>query len=220
MMLSGWKVKALDSVLQICSSRIFPTWIALPVLFYLYQPLQRLAPGFDADRYVRRLVEVGNTFFFKRFIRTPFQERMLFLPYCLRAPQCPTLIDAREGLVCPPDCGVACPLQAVKEAALRLGYMDVRIVVSGTLHRNSGALRSRDFIVSQIKLRQPRAVIGCLCTQDLRQKYLFPENLSPGGTLGNHGIQVIPQVVLLARRNCTQSGVDWEGLRQLIGAGS
>ena len=198
--------------------RLLPSAISLPILVYLYRPLQRFFPAMNKDRYARRVVGAANDYFRNKFSAVPFAERMLFLPYCLRPPGCPTIIDKQEGMQCPPECTIQCKLHETKELALKLGYRDARIVVSGKLHRQEGVLRSRDFLLRQIELLRPRAVIGCLCTNDLCQKYMHPDNLSPNGTLGKHGPKVIPQVVLLASPNCRQSSVNWQSLRETITA--
>jgi len=197
--------------------KLLPTWISLPALVAFYRPLVRLSPNINKDGYVRRVVAVANSYFNKKFARIPFGDRMLFLPYCLRAQHCPTQIDHEEGLQCPADCNIVCNLKEMKETALALGYRNVYIVVSGKLHRKQGILRSRDFLVGKIKQHRPAGVIGCLCSGDLRRKYLSPKNLSPNGTLGKHGLSVIPQVALLLNNNCRkQSEVNWEHLRSLI----
>ncbi len=195
-----------------------PAAVALPLLVYLYRPLERLLPALDKDRYARRVVAAANTFFHRRFLTIPFAERMLFLPYCLRPRECPTHIDLAEGLLCPDDCALPCQLRTTRQLALNLGYRDARIVVSGRLHKSTGVLRSRDFLIRQIERHRPRGVIGCLCTNDLCEKYLHPRNLAPDGTLGSHGLKVVPQVVLLARPNCRQSTVDWQALQEIIQA--
>lgn len=193
-----------------------PSWLILPALVFFYQPLTRLFPKMDKDAYVRKVVAAGNRFFRQRFVRTPYGKRMLFLPYCLRAQGCPTIIDQDQGLLCPLDCRITCRLRETREMALALGYGDVSIVVSGKLHKKDGVLRSRDFLVRRIGQRQPRAVLGCLCTHDLREKYLRSANISPKGALGEHGLKVVPQVCLLAGCNCRQSSVDWQELETLI----
>ncbi|MDZ7641786.1 MAG: DUF116 domain-containing protein [Desulfurivibrio sp.] len=196
---------------------LLPAWLTLPVLVALYKPLCRLRPKLDKDAYVRRTVAAGNRFYARRFRRIPFSERLLFLPYCLRPLECPTHIDPEEGLLCPPSCALPCRLRQTRDLALQLGYRKVFIVVSGRLHKKEGILRSRNFLVRQIERHQPRGVIGCLCTRDLREKYLSPKNIGRGGTLGRHGTIVIPQVCLLANCRCRQSAVDWQQLEKLIG---
>ena len=195
-----------------------PPWLTLPVLVFFYQPLTRFFPKMDKDAYVRKVVAAGNRFFRTRFVRTPYAERMLFLPYCLRAEGCATVIDQEKGLLCQDDCLLPCRLREMRAMALALGYMDVSVVVSGRLHKKDGVLRSRDFLVRRIEQRQPRAVLGCLCTRDLREKYLRSANVSPEGSLGGHGLKVIPQVCLLKDCNCRQSSVDWQELEALIRA--
>lgn len=195
---------------------LLPAWLTLPLLVLLYRPLSRLLPKLDKDAYVRRTVTAGNRFYARRFQAIPFQERLLFLPYCLRPLECPTDIDPQRGLLCPPDCPSPCRLREMRELALQLGYRDSFIVVSGKLHKKDGVLRSRNFLVSQIERHRPKGVIGCLCTRDLREKYLRPENIGHSGTLGQHGVPVIPQVCLLDNSRCRQSAVDWQELEKLI----
>jgi hypothetical protein len=196
----------------------FPSWLTLPILVFFYRPLARFFPKMDKDAYVRKVVAAGNRFFRQRFVRTPYGERMLFLPYCLRAEGCATVIDQEKGLLCQADCRIPCRLREMRETALSLGYLDVSVVVSGRLHKKDGVLRSRDFLVRRIGQNQPRAVLGCLCTRDLREKYLRSANVSLEGSLGGYGLKVIPQVCLLADCNCRQSSVDWQELESLIRA--
>ena len=195
---------------------LIPAWLSLPLLVMLYKPLCRLLPKLDKDRYVRRTVAAGNRFYARRFRKIPFNRRLLFLPYCLRAKGCPTEIDPAEGLICPGDCLLACPLRRLQELALELGYQRVFVVVSGRLHKKEGVLRSRGFLVRQIERYQPKGVIGCLCTKDLREKYLKPETIAYNGTLGREGVAVIPQVCLLKSSNCRQSAVNLLELEQMI----
>ncbi|MDF1615129.1 DUF116 domain-containing protein [Desulfurivibrio dismutans] len=195
---------------------ILPAGLTLPILVALFKPLCRLLPGLDKDAYVRRTVEAGNRFYARRFRRTPFDRRLLFLPYCLRAADCPTTIDPDQGLTCPPECALPCRLREMRQLALDLGYLDAYIVVSGKLHQKEGVLRSRNFLVRRIEEHQPQGVIGCLCTRDLREKYLTPETIGTNGILGQHGTPVIPQVCLLDNSRCRGSQVNWQKLEQLI----
>lgn len=170
----------------------------------------------DRDIYVRKVVAVANSFFYKKFIRIPYGERALFLPYCLRPEGCPTEIDPEKGLICQQECLISCRLREVRNMALSLGYRDVFVVVSGRLHKREGVLRSRDFLLRQVRQGGARGVIGCLCARDLREKYLHPENLSRGGVLKEQGASVIPQICLLRDCSCRNSSVDWQELEALI----
>ncbi len=200
--------------------KLLPAWLTLPVLIILYKPLCRLLPRLDRDAYVRRTVEACNHFYARRFRAIPFSERLLFLPYCLRDPDCPTEIDPDQGLICTPSCPRVCRLQEMRQLALELGYRDAFIVVSGRLHQKEGVLRSRNFLLHRIKEHRPRGVLGCLCPRDLREKYLRPEHIAANGTLGRHGILVIPQVCLLENSRCRGSKVVWQKLEQLIRSSS
>ncbi|MDH5523390.1 MAG: DUF116 domain-containing protein [Desulfobulbaceae bacterium] len=197
-------------------SYLIPAWIALPFLVFFYKPVVRFFPKIDRDSYVRKVVAVGNRYFHKKFSGIPYRQRVLFLPYCLRAEGCPTVIDPELGLICSEDCPVACRLGQIKRMAMGLGYQAVFIVVSGRMHKKEGVLRSKDFLVRMVELYRPRGVIGCLCSRDLREKYLCRKNVSSKGALNGHGLNVIPQVCLLLNSNCRRSDVDWPGLEQLI----
>jgi hypothetical protein len=109
-------------------------------------------------------------------------------------------------------------VQKLKKLAQGKNYKDTFVVVSGRLHKGEGILRSRDFLAKQVENLKPRAVIGCLCARDLRQKYLTPKNLSPSGTLGSMGRKVLPQIVLLDTCNCGKNTVNTEKLAELIQA--
>ncbi|NDY42131.1 DUF116 domain-containing protein [Dissulfurirhabdus thermomarina] len=193
-----------------------PPWISLPVQILLYRPLACLAPWMDQDRYIARVVRTANACFRKRFEAVPYDQRLLFLPYCLRARDCPTRIDPELGLVCPAGCN-GCLVGELKAEAERLGYMGVYVVVSGRLHRREGLLRSRDFIFDKIRRHRPRAVIGALCALDLTRKYLRLRNLSPRGAESGLG-GVVPQGILLERPSCRHSEVDRAALEGLIQA--
>ncbi len=196
--------------------RFLPSWLSLPLLVYLYKPLVKFFPKLNKDNYVRKVVTIGNAYFFEKFAQVPFQERILFLPYCLRAVNCPTIIEQDKGLQCPSSCNLECDVQKLKKLAQGKNYKDTFVVVSGRLHKGKGILRSRDFLARQVENRKPKAVIGCLCARDLRQKYLTPKNLSPTGTLGSMGHKVLPQIVLLDTCNCRKNSVDTEKLAKLI----
>lgn len=198
--------------------KLLPSWISLPLLVFLYEPLIRIFPKINKDKYVEKVVRAGNSFFHDKFTKIPYQDRILFLPYCLRSKNCPSIIDHKKGLQCDSSCLLDCDIRKLKTTALERGYKDVFIVVSGRLHKNKGILRSRDFLARQIENQKPKAVIGCLCARDLRQKYLSPKNLSPSGTLGSMGHKVLPQIVLLENSNCRKSSVDMEKLMMLIKA--
>lgn len=194
-----------------------PPWLSLPIRVILYRPLAWLLPGLDKDRYVRCVVQTANAYFQARFLKVSYEDRLLFLPYCLRAEDCPTRIDPQYGMLCPSGCR-RCRVGEVKAEAETLGYRVVYLVVSGKLYRNIGMLRSHTFILHQIRRHRPRAVIGALCAQELSRKYLSPRNLSPRGALSRQGARIVPQTVLLDTSNCRHSTVDWGTLIALIRA--
>ncbi|MCU0579069.1 MAG: DUF116 domain-containing protein, partial [Desulfobacterota bacterium] len=50
------------------------------------------------------LVKRVNNHFHQAFATTPYKERLLFLPFCLRPLTCPGVPDREEGLTCPEVC--------------------------------------------------------------------------------------------------------------------
>ncbi len=195
---------------------MFP-WLFVPLRIFAYRPLLRLWPGFDRNRYIRKLVAAANAWFADRFRRVPYDDRVLFLPYCLRPRECPARITADNGLDCDGGCA-GCRLGALKKEAEGLGYKAVYVVVSGRIHRDTGVLRSRDFIMEKIRRHQPGAILVAVCSMDLERKYLSLRNLSSRGLFPaeREKKSLVPQGVLLVKPDCRQSRVDWDELTALL----
>lgn len=193
--------------------------ISIPGRILLFSALSGLLPKGQSERWVEGIVLAANRFFLPRFELVPFHRRLLLLPYCLRARDCPGRIDPNFGLCCVPGC-LKCQVGEMKRDAEDLGYIGVYVVVSGRLHRETGILPSRQFIERLIRTHRPGAVIGAICARDLARKYLRLRYLSPWGAGARKGtrVQFIPQVMLLDSANCRHSGVDWSGLSALIRA--
>ena len=84
-------------------------------------------------------------------------QRVLLLSHCLRPSQtCPGRFN-KEGLQCPADCQLDCPLLRFRKAVAELGYKGVCIAAGG-----AQALRF-------VKERQPQGVIAVACDKELEE---------------------------------------------------
>jgi hypothetical protein len=117
------------------------------------------------------------------FARTPYSERMVFVPQCLRAVGRCRAEERAAEYVCG-SCG-ECKIAAVVERAGRLGYMGVRILKGG-----SAVSRVLDEL-------RPAAVLGVACGFEGAVGMLECER---------QGIAV--QFVPLLRDGCADTDVD------------
>ncbi len=196
----------------------FPKWISL-LTHILYTKALTCVNSDRWQKEISTLVTHTNSYFLPRFLEIPYNERILFLPYCLRGRNCPLEIDPHYGMICPAPKGCnICKLGDMVSLSRKLGYKATYIVVSGRLHKNIGIKRSKEFIMDKIAHINPLAVLGCLCAWDLKEKYLTLNNISPNGLPIHRHKGIIPQVVLLDTRNCRSSSVDWNMLEEKIKA--
>ncbi|MCB2186130.1 MAG: DUF116 domain-containing protein, partial [Deltaproteobacteria bacterium] len=176
--------------------------------------LNRLRPGLDLDL----LVKAGNRYFRRRFRETPFSERLLFLPFCLRPPHCSAGVDRDEGLVCHADCP-DCRLGRLKILALKLGYRRVYVVPSSRIMRGHDLLASDEFISGKIKEHQPAAALGVTCAWHLEKRLLTRHKVSRRGYRGaGPASGTALQGVLLRAKNCRAASVDWDRLTAMVAA--
>jgi len=84
-----------------------------------------------------------------RFLRTPYSERVVFLPQCLRATSACQAEERGSEYLCQ-GCG-SCKIATIARRAKELGYMSVRILKGGS------ALAG---LVAEIK---PKAALGIAC---------------------------------------------------------
>jgi len=173
----------------------------------------RIKPGLDMEL----LVKAGNRYFRDRFAATPFNERILFLPICLKPQDCPAEVDSETGLLCRGDCP-DCRLGQVRQEAVNLGYARVFIVPSSRLLRGRGFLPSDQFMLTKLRQHAPRAALGVLCGWYLRQRLLPTYTMGRGGVASKEGgPSTIVQGVLLNGHNCRRATVDWDQLRWRLG---
>lgn len=133
--------------------------------------------------------------------RVPPSERVLLLPHCLRpAAACPGR-PGRGGFGCLPDCPVeGCPIRALREEALRLGYKGVCVAPGGAL-----ALRF-------VRETRPKAVVAVACERELA------EGREAVARLGEDPPLVV--VVPLSRDGCVDTEVDLEAVLSVLRSGT
>ncbi|MBW1712506.1 MAG: DUF116 domain-containing protein, partial [Deltaproteobacteria bacterium] len=174
--------------------------------------LDRIRPGLDLSL----LVKAGNRYYLKTYAQTPFNRRILFLPFCLRPSDCPADVDPEVGLCCQSQCP-ACSLGALRQEALDRGYAQVFVVPSSRMMPGRGLLPSDQFIRAKLHQYAPSAALGVVCGWHLRHRLL------PGHTVGRKGYDgtgTVLQGVLLDSRRCRGATVDWDQVREKVALGS
>lgn len=126
-------------------------------------------------------------------------QRVLLLPHCLRpSATCPGR-PSRQGFHCPPDCPERCPIKALREEALRLGYKGVCIAPGGAL-----ALRF-------VQEMRPQAVVAIACAKELREGEEAVASLGPERPY----VAVVP----LSRDGCVDTEVNLDDALALLRVG-
>ena len=162
------------------------------------------------------LVKLVNNHFHQTFATTPFQERLLFLPFCLRPLTCPGDPDREEGFTCPEVCP-ECELGKVRQEALVLGYAGVYVVASSRLIRQAGLVPSDQFILDKVRRHQPKAVLGVVCLWYVHHRLLAKYEIGRKGYRDNQLRSALAvQGVLLNGMNCRQATVDWRQVRERL----
>ncbi|HEU68479.1 MAG TPA: DUF116 domain-containing protein [Candidatus Acetothermia bacterium] len=134
------------------------------------------------------------------FAAIPPRERVLLLPHCLRpSATCPGR-PSRQGFRCPPDCAERCPIKALREEALRLGYKGVCVAPGGAL-----ALRF-------VQETRPQAVVAIACAKELQEGEEAVAALGPSRPL----VVVIP----LSRDGCVDTEVNLDQALALLRTGT
>ncbi len=189
--------------LTLAAVRLWGRWVA--------RITDRLSPGWD----LRLLVRAVNRYFHKSFIATPFEERILFLPICLKPADCLGEVDRDQGLVCDWRCP-ECPLALLRQEALSLGYGHVYVVPSSRLMPHQGLLPSDQFVRAKIREHDAAAALGVCCDYYLRHRLIAKHRVDHRGYHAGEGHtrQSVLQGVLLDSRRCRGGTVDWEAVRR------
>ncbi|MEM2884214.1 MAG: DUF116 domain-containing protein [Nitrososphaerales archaeon] len=123
------------------------------------------------------------------FASTPYKDRVLLLPQCLRASECQAPLD-EEGYHCL-GCG-RCLIKEVKKEAEELGYK-VFVLAGGSM------------VEKVFNITKPKACLGVACIKELVLGGFVSEKKN-----------VVPYAVALAKDGCINTYVDLEELKASI----
>ena len=156
------------------------------------QKLEKLAAkmGVDEKELFQLYVKTKSAASIDKFAATPYSERILLLPQCLRSRECPAKLG-EYGYECQ-ECG-KCNVKEVIRMAKTLGYKDAFILPGGS-------------IVAKILAKvRPKACLGVACLKEL---------VLAGFACEKFGI--IGQGVALLRNGCVETLVDWKSLNDAL----
>jgi len=125
----------------------------------------------------------------REFLRTPPDQRFIFMPQCVRSPDCPAKLTP-EGIKCI-NCG-RCNVGQAKKYAEGLGYKF--FVVPGS-----------SFIKRIVKKYRPRAIVGVGCSMEIKE-----------GLDMVHRYAIPAQGVPLLKAGCVATTLDWEQFYEAI----
>lgn len=128
-------------------------------------------------------VEFRNKLNESAYKKTPYKERLLLLPHCLRNSKECKASYGEEGLKCL-ECG-KCKIDPLVKEAKKLGYKGVFILPGGSM------------VLKLIKKYKPKAVLGVCC---YKEAILAFDSLKE--------TKVIPQAVLLTKTGCIDTDVN------------
>ncbi len=166
--------------------RVIGTLAKSKISGFALQKIERLAAkmGVDEKELFELYVKTKNTASRQKFATTPYSERILLLPQCLRSKDCPAELK-EHGYECQ-GCG-RCNIKDVIDQTKRLGYKHVYILPGGS-------------IVKKIfDKEKPKACLGVACLKELMLGSFICEKLG-----------VIGQGVALLRDGCVNTTVDWK----------
>lgn len=148
------------------------------------QKLEQVATrmGVEENELLRLYVESKNRSLIESFASTPYKERILLLPQCLRAKDCPAELG-KYGYECQ-ECG-RCNIKTIKQTTEKLGYKGTFILPGGSLAQK---------ILLELK---PKASLGVACSKELVLASFLCEKMG-----------VVGQGVGLLRDGCINTLVD------------
>lgn len=138
------------------------------------------------------ITHLRNVIYKKDFAGTPVHQRAVFLPQCLRHPECPATLST-EGINCI-NCG-RCGVGAIKEEAERLGYLFFISPGSSLVKRMVAKYR-------------PKAVLGVGCVMEIKE-----------GTAAMEHAGITSQAVALSKDGCVDTRVDVRKLMNKLYSG-
>ena len=156
------------------------------------QKMEQLATkvGVEEKELFQLYVESKNRSLVKNFASTPYNERILLLPQCLRSKDCPAELG-KYGYECK-ECG-RCSVEKIRHVTKNLGYKGTFILPGGSIAKK---------ILLEIK---PKASLGVACFKELVLGSFLCEKLG-----------IIGQGVALLRDGCIDTLIDWKALNEAL----
>ncbi len=134
-------------------------------------------------------IRLRNYLNHRQFIKTPHEQRFIFMPQCVRSTECPAKLTP-EGIKCI-DCG-RCSVGEAQKFAERLGCKF--FIVPGS-----------SFIKRIIKKYRPRAIVGVGCPMEIKE-----------GLDLCHSHAIPAQGVTLTTSGCVATTLNWEHFYETI----
>jgi hypothetical protein len=128
-------------------------------------------------------------------------ERILLLPHCLRRSENCKAKYTKRGLECV-GCTPTCPINVLRNAALRLGYKGVCVAPGGSLALN------------YIREMKPKAIVAVACQKELLEGIDAVKELSGNGD-SDPPVVVVP----LLRDGCIDTEVDEKKALEMLSLG-
>jgi len=156
------------------------------------QKLEQVATkmGVEENELLQLYVETKNRSLTENFAATPYNKRVLMLPQCLRAQDCPAELG-KYGYECQ-ECG-RCNIKTIRQISNKLGYKGIFILPGGSIAQK---------ILLELK---PKACIGVACFKELVLGSLLCEKLG-----------IIGQGVALLQDGCINTIVDLKTLKEAL----
>ena len=146
--------------------------------------------GVEEKELFQLYVETKNRSMIQSYASTQYSERVLLLPQCLRAKDCPAELG-KYGYECQ-QCG-RCSITKIMQQTKDLGYKGTFIMPGGSIAKK---------ILLELK---PKASIGVACFQELVMGSFLCEKIG-----------VIGQGVALLRDGCINTIVDMKALKETL----
>ena len=146
--------------------------------------------GVEEKELLQLYVETKNRSLIQSFASTPYNERIIMLPQCLRAKDCPAEMG-KYGYECQ-QCG-RCSVAKIMQLTKDLGYKGAFILPGGSLAQK---------IILELK---PKASLGVACSKELVLGSYLCEKMG-----------IVCQGVELLRDGCINTIVDMKTLKEAL----
>lgn len=169
---------------------IFPNFMlfSITVLETIVKAMFRLV-GMDDANVDDVGIALKNKISLRKFKETPTSKRMIFLPQCLRAADCPSELG-HEGMKCI-NCG-HCEIGNAKKSAQDMGYKV--FIVPGS-----------SFIKRLVRKYKPDAILGVGCMTEVKAGLEMCEKLNL------YGVGLV-----LDKAGCVSTVLNWDNFYEFI----